>query len=1060
MKRLLLFIYLGSFLALSNILNAQNETIYPSQIITPIHFDVSKPLRDVKIIPPGERSRSWKDNVILNKFNFKEEFKKPSEFQGPDPVLQEGQGTMQSPKAIVQNFEGAPNLCNCAPPDTDGDVGPNHFFQMTNLSFQIFNKSGVSLYGPADNQTLWEGFDDGQPFDNANDGDPVILYDQYADRWLASQFVLNSTNSFYYELVAVSATPDPTGAWYRYAFAFTNFPDYPKIGVWRDGYYMAINQFANASTWAGGGAVVMDRTAMIAGNPTATMVFFDLGVNYGSLLPADADGGTLPPSGAPGYFVEMDVNVLRVWNLSVNWASPSSSTMILASSLPTSAFTYSGINVAQPGTTQILDNLADRLMFRSQYRNFGTHQSMVTNHTVNAGGSRAGVRWYELRNTGSGWTIYQQGTYAPADGLHRWMGSIAMNANGDIGLGYSVSGSSVYPSIRYTGRLATDPLGTMTLAEQSILAGTASQTGVNRWGDYSAMTVDPVDDYTFWYTTEYTSGGWNWRTRIASFQFGSLPFFAQFTASQTSVCTGSSITFTNQSVGSPTSWTWSFPGGTPSSYNGANPPAITYNTPGIYDVTLVISNGSTNDTETKTGYITVQNIFADFTGSPTTVFVGGNVTFTNNSLCNPTSWNWSFPGGTPAAATGAGPHTITYSTLGTYNASLTVSNALGNDTETKSNYINVINCSYCATSYSNLTDDWVSNVTLNTINNTSGSTSYSDFTAISTNVIPGSTYPVSVSVTVNGNWIQHAIVWIDWNRNCNFGDTGETYDLGQTPGTTGTFALTGNITVPASAIIGTTRMRVSERYNQNPGPCDVTTYGEAEDYSVVVQSTDLKVDLTAFLEGPYNGSTMTQGLAGLVPLNQPYNTSPWNYTGSESIAAIPANAIDWVLIELRNATTAGGATSGTRIGRKAAFLRNDGRIVNLDGTLNLNFGPLSVTNSLFVIVHHRNHVSVLSATGVTQTGGIYTYNFTTGSGQAYGGTLAHKLIGSGVWGLFGGNSDGNGVVDSNDEDPIWENQAGTKGYLKSDFNFDTQSNNKDKDNIWAPNLGKGNQVPN
>jgi PKD repeat protein len=1059
MKRLLLFIYLGSFLALSNILKAQNETIYPTKIITPIHFDVSKPLRDVKIIPPSERSGVWEDNEIENKFYFKEAFKKPSEFQGPDAVLQDKQGTMQSPKAIVQNFDGVTSICNCAPPDTDGDVGPNHYFQMINLSFQIFNKSGASLYGPAANQTLWEGFDNGTPFDNLNDGDPVILYDQYADRWVASQFALNFTTSQFYELIAVSATPDPLGVWYRYAFQFTNFPDYPKLGVWRDGYYLSINQFNAAGTaFLGAGATVLDRNAMIAGNPTAAMVFFDLGPSYSSFLPADADGSALPPSGAPGYFVEMDVNLLRVWNLSVNWAVPASSTITLASSLPTSAFNYSGINVTQPGTTQALDNLSDRLMFRSQYRNFGTYQAMVTNHSVNVGSSRAGVRWYELRNTGSGWTIYQQGTYAPADGLHRWMGSIAMNANGDIGLGYSVSGSSVYPSIRYTGRLATDPLGTMTLAEQSIFAGAASQTGVNRWGDYSAMTIDPVDDYTFWYTTEYTTGGWNWRTRIASFQFGSVPIIAQFAASTTTVCTGSSVIFTNQSLGSPTSWTWSFPGGTPSSYNGANPPAITYNTPGTYDVTLVISNGSTTNTKTITGYIKVQNVFADFNGSTTTVVAGGNVTFTDNSLCNPTSWSWSFPGGTPATATGAGPHTITYSTLGTYNVSLTVSNALGNDTKTKTGYINVINCNYCASSGGIFNEEWISNVTFNTINNTTiGTAGYNDYTAISTNVLKGSVYTASVTCGSIGSWPEYIGVFIDFNHDCDFNDTGESFDLGQT---TGPGTKTLNITIPAGATAGTTRMRASLKYNGAPTSCEAFGYGEVEDYTLNIQSTDLLVDLTAFLEGPYNGSTMTQGLAGLVPLNQPYNTSPWNYTGSESVASIPANTIDWVLIELRNATTAGGATSGTRIGRKAAFLRNDGRIVNLDGTLYLNFGPLSVTNSLFVIVHHRNHVSVISATGVLQSGGIYSYNFSTGSGQAYGGTLAHKLIGTGVWGLFGGNGDGNGIIDLNDKDPTWKNQAGTKGYLKSDYNFDTHSNNKDKDNIWKPNLGSGNQVPN
>jgi hypothetical protein len=256
-------------------------------------------------------------------------------------------------------------------------------------------------------------------------------------------------------------------------------------------------------------------------------------------------------------------------------------------------------------------------------------------------------------------------------------------------------------------------------------------------------------------------------------------------------------------------------------------------------------------------------------------------------------------------------------------------------------------------------------------------------------------------------------------------------------------------------------MRVREVYsNTDIDPCSSYSYGETEDYNVNILGSDLSVDVTAFLEGPFTGTTMAPGLTGLVPLNQPYNTSPWNYTGTESVVTVPANSIDWVLVELRDAVSAATATSGTRIARQAAFLRNDGRVTGITGTPVLNFGSLTIANNLFVIVHHRNHISVLSSAGLTQTAGIYTYNFSSGSAQAYGGTNAHKLIGTGVWGMFGGNGDGSGMVDINDKDPIWENQAGTNGYLKSDYNFDTQSNNKDKDDIWVPNMGKGNQVPN
>ena len=720
-------------------------------------------------------------------------------------------------------------------------------------------------------------------------------------------------------------------------------------------------------------------------------------------------------------------------------------------------------------------------------------------------------------------------------------------------------------------------------------------------------------------------------------------------------------------------WSWSFPGGTPATATGVGPHTITYNTPGTYNASLTVGDGTANDTETKTGYITVQNVFANFTGAPTTVVVGNTVTFTDNSACNPTSWNWSFPGGTPATATGVGPHTITYNTLGTYDVSLTVTkggsndfetktgyitvmppefnmtngtvttcsgnfydsygptgnyldnenftetfypstpnsmirftfnsfqtesnydylyiyngentsapllgtyhgstgpgivtasnatgaltfrftsdgsvvyagwsasiscysttvppvanfsasnttppistpvtftdlsdgfpsswswsfspntityvggtswtsqnpqvqfnalgqytvtltatNAYGSDSEVKTNYINVVLYTYCIPTYTTGTsaDDYITLVQLGSINNVTGASAspyYTYYSTLSTDLIPNTGYTITLSPGTypSGNYIA---VWIDYNQNGVFDGTEKLGNINIPPTpATGTI----NFTVPANAISGTTRMRVREVYsNTNIDPCASYTYGETEDYNVFIQGAAITVDLTAFLEGPYNGTTMTQGLTGLVPLNQPYNTAPWNYTGSESVVTVPALAIDWVLIELRDATSAGGATSGTRIGRKAAFFRNDGRVIGLTGNPVLDFGPLTLSNSLFVIVHHRNHISVLSATGLTQTGGIYTYNFSTSSGQAYGGTAAHKQIGPGVWGMYGGDGDKNGSVGNGDKSPLWDVNAGTKGYHGTDYNLDSQSNNLDKDNVWFPNFGKGSQVPN
>jgi PKD repeat protein/cation transport regulator ChaC len=350
---------------------------------------------------------------------------------------------------------------------------------------------------------------------------------------------------------------------------------------------------------------------MIAGNATAEMQFFDLGTSYGSLLPADCDGATLPPAGSPAYFTELNSNSLRIFQAQIDWDNSSNSSVTVLQNLTTQPFSTSNINIQQPGTSQTLMDLSDRLMYRLQYRNFGSYQVMLTNHTVNANGNgQAGVRWYELRNYGSGWSIYQQGTYAPDDGDSRWMASIAMNGDGDIALGYSVSSSSTYPSIRFAGQNAESTgTGVLDIPETTIFDGTASQTGINRWGDYSAMTVDPSDDQSFWFTTEYSTGGWNWRTRIASFSYAPVtePPVADFSVDDTHPMVGQNVNFTDESTNVPNSWSWTFSPSTVTFVEGTSAgsknPIVQFNASGFYTVTLVATNDIGSDTETKINYI-------------------------------------------------------------------------------------------------------------------------------------------------------------------------------------------------------------------------------------------------------------------------------------------------------------------------------------------------------------------------------------------------------------------------------------------------------------------------
>ena len=411
---------------------------------------------------------------------------------------------------------------NAAPPDTNVSVGPNHIVETVNTDFAIFNKSGTAIYGPVTINTLWSGFGGG--CQSNNDGDPLVKYDAIADRWLITQFSVSTTP--YLQCLAVSQTPDPTGAYFRYAFQYSQFPDYPKLGVWPDGYYVTFNNFSG-NTFLGVTVCVYDRSKMLSGQ-APTQECFTLGSAHGSLLPSDLDGSQLPPAGSPDYLVTDDgfTNQLGYWTFHVDWNNSNNTTLTGPTALATAAFNPpcgGGTCVPQAGTSQQLDTLGDRMMYRFAYRNFGDHEALVVNRSVTAGSS-VGIRWYELRTSpGNNLSIFQQGTYAP-DASYRWMGSIAQDVSGDMGLGFSISSSSTHPGIHYTGRLAGDPAGTMSQGEATIIDGAGSQTGSNlsRWGDYSSMAVDP-DGCTFWYSNQYipSNGAFNWRTRIGSFKFPS-----------------------------------------------------------------------------------------------------------------------------------------------------------------------------------------------------------------------------------------------------------------------------------------------------------------------------------------------------------------------------------------------------------------------------------------------------------------------------------------------------------------------------------------------------------
>jgi hypothetical protein len=444
------------------------------------------------------------------------------------------------------------------PPDPVGDVGPNHYVEMVNVVFGVYDKQGNLLLGPVDTGSLWAGF--AVPDCTDPSGDPIVVYDQFVDRWLLTQFttsgLFDPTRPFW-NCVAISTTGDPTGTYYRYAFETENFqffPDYPKYGVWTNSYVITTREFGPTVEY-GIGVYALEKNKMVNGDPNARVVSFFIDGNDPALLPlvgdgllpADIDGAQRPKGNAPipivgtqddgaGYGATFDA--LNIWELVVRWGSTPQASLDLAMQLPVASFDSifpcaptSRDCLPQPRITnrdQYLDILSyrQRPTWRLAYRNFGTYEALVTNQSVEAAPRLAGVRWYEIRRTGGAYSLYQQGTYTLGDGVHRWMGSIAQDKKGNMALGYSVvNGATVFPGIRYTGRLSSDPLGQMSQGEGVIINGSGVQRTTNsRWGDYTSMNIDPTDDCTFWYVNEYyTAAGQasstvGWQTRIASFK--------------------------------------------------------------------------------------------------------------------------------------------------------------------------------------------------------------------------------------------------------------------------------------------------------------------------------------------------------------------------------------------------------------------------------------------------------------------------------------------------------------------------------------------------------------
>lgn len=490
--------------------------------------DVAEPIpaltkqRKIKLQQSGEAVPGVdKVRIIPNRF--------PEQSTGKQGEVKDGAAqksllkarSLRNEPATGVSFDGVGNVFGSVPPDTNGDVGPEHYVQTVNVAMGVFDKEGNVLVNPTPINALWNGF--GGICETNNNGDPIVLYDSAADRWMISQFALASGDN--HQCIAISRTGDPTGEYYLYDFPYGELMnDYPKFGVWTDGYYMGVNQFG--AGFANGGVVAYERDKMLVGAEARQIKigFENSQESVYTPMPLDIDGFLPPPQGAKQYFLTLGNAEINVWQFAVDWNNPDASDFTKVVDIPVASYGQPPM-VTQPNGAG-LSTIDDRIMFRAAYRNLDGQGKIVFTHNVASPvvGGEAALRWYELdvdQIAGTA-SLVNQGTFAP-DTTSRWMGSAAMDVNGNIAVGYSIASPDLHPSINAATRLATDPANTLT-SEIRLHTGSGSQAPVNRgrWGDYSSMSVDPVDECTFWFTTEYykaeNTDTTSWSTRVSSFK--------------------------------------------------------------------------------------------------------------------------------------------------------------------------------------------------------------------------------------------------------------------------------------------------------------------------------------------------------------------------------------------------------------------------------------------------------------------------------------------------------------------------------------------------------------
>lgn len=810
--------------------------------------------------------------------------------KGKDPLWdQQLKSTKIQGKEPILSFTAASS--GATPTDPTGAVGPNHFVNSWNSAFRIWDKEGNALTPAASLGTIFPG---------QTLGDPIVMYDPFADRFVVTEFYANGF------LVAVSQGPDPVNdGWYTYQFPTNSFPDYPKFSLWSDGYYITANKNSYSASTS---QVVyaIDRDKMLIGDPGAQMIGFPLPAiktnGFYSPLGFNVNGSEMPPPGnAPIVYMQDDAwsgvssDHLKIWSINVDWGTPSSSTISNPQIINTEAFDglFDGgsfSNLPQPSGPDI-DALQATIMYMAQYRRFADHNSVVFNFVVDLDGSGdlAGIRWYELRqyDDDDPWEIYQEGTFSQADGHSAFSGNMCMDVEGNIALAYTVVSTSQYPALRYTGRFSTDPLNIMTIEEESYAEGTQSDFS-SRYGDYSQMTIDPTDDKTFWSIGEYFTGG-SRKNQVGVFKIASSlsndvgivsidsPVNGLLTDSEPVTVSIRNFGIENQSS-IPVSFQVDGGEWTDEVYNGL----ISSNTndqytfevtadlsiPGTtYQIMAKTNLGSDQNSENDTVSFFVSHLYAHDLGitnisSP----VSGSylsagetviVTIKNYGAITQTDFEVSYVlnGGTPVTEIVPGPifseseidftfvTTVDLSDIGNYE--LLSYTSLPEDADASNdNFTTSIANSLCQPTQLCVQGVGVFDFQLGSISNYTGCdpNGYGNYTDLSTDVVQGMDHNLTITT---GYGDVHVRVWIDFNDNFLLEEDEIVIDdFVIAPGQTGgSYTELLPLSIPANSSLGEHIFRIKTNYDEviPNDPCEETTFGETEDYIVnVVLETGLE----------------------------------------------------------------------------------------------------------------------------------------------------------------------------------------------------------------------------